>query len=77
MVILDLSIVNVALEPGLPRVPLVIEHDARRDTHGVVVCRGGDPPTAPDFAQHTDQVLSGLGFSNEQIARLRADGVVV
>ena len=38
---------------------------------------GGDPPVAPDFAQHTDQVLSGLGCTREEIARLRDDGVVV
>jgi crotonobetainyl-CoA:carnitine CoA-transferase CaiB-like acyl-CoA transferase len=38
---------------------------------------GGDPPVAPDFAQHTDQVLSGLGCSREEIAQLRDDGVVV
>jgi crotonobetainyl-CoA:carnitine CoA-transferase CaiB-like acyl-CoA transferase len=38
---------------------------------------GGDPPVAPDFAQHTDQVLTGLGCSTEDIARLRAGGVVV
>jgi crotonobetainyl-CoA:carnitine CoA-transferase CaiB-like acyl-CoA transferase len=37
---------------------------------------GGDPPAAPDFAAHTDQVLTGLGCSMEEIARLRAGGVV-
>jgi crotonobetainyl-CoA:carnitine CoA-transferase CaiB-like acyl-CoA transferase len=32
------------------------------------------PP--PGFGEHTDTVLSGLGFSAAQIAQLRADGVV-
>jgi crotonobetainyl-CoA:carnitine CoA-transferase CaiB-like acyl-CoA transferase len=38
---------------------------------------GGDPPVAPDFAQHSDEVLSGLGCSAEEIATLRASGIVV
>ena len=30
----------------------------------------------PRFGQHTDEVLKGLGYSDADIARLRADGVV-
>jgi crotonobetainyl-CoA:carnitine CoA-transferase CaiB-like acyl-CoA transferase len=37
---------------------------------------GGDPPPAPDFGQHTDEVLTELGRSAEDIAGLRARGVV-
>jgi crotonobetainyl-CoA:carnitine CoA-transferase CaiB-like acyl-CoA transferase len=37
---------------------------------------GGDPPPAPRFAQHTDQVLSELGLSAERIASLRAAGTI-
>jgi crotonobetainyl-CoA:carnitine CoA-transferase CaiB-like acyl-CoA transferase len=36
----------------------------------------GDPPPAPDFAVHTDEVLGELGCSPEEIARLRRAGVV-
>jgi crotonobetainyl-CoA:carnitine CoA-transferase CaiB-like acyl-CoA transferase len=37
----------------------------------------GDPPAAPDFAEHTDAVLGEIGCSAEEIVRLRAAGVVV
>jgi crotonobetainyl-CoA:carnitine CoA-transferase CaiB-like acyl-CoA transferase len=37
----------------------------------------GDPPPAPDFAQHTDAILGEIGCSAEEIARLRTAGVVV
>lgn len=36
----------------------------------------GDPPRAPDFAEHTNQVLGELGCSAEDIARYRAAGIV-
>jgi crotonobetainyl-CoA:carnitine CoA-transferase CaiB-like acyl-CoA transferase len=36
----------------------------------------GDPPKAPDFAAHTDEVLTELGTSGAEIARLRAAGVI-
>jgi len=31
----------------------------------------------PYLGQHTDEILSGLGYSPEQIAQLREKGVVV
>jgi crotonobetainyl-CoA:carnitine CoA-transferase CaiB-like acyl-CoA transferase len=37
---------------------------------------GGDPPLAPRFAQHTDDVLQELGFSQDKINDLRAAGTV-
>lgn len=36
----------------------------------------GDPPRAPDFAEHTDAVLAELGCSTAEIDRLRTAGVV-
>jgi crotonobetainyl-CoA:carnitine CoA-transferase CaiB-like acyl-CoA transferase len=36
----------------------------------------GNPPRAPDFAEHTDQILGELGCGAEDIARYRAAGVV-
>ena len=36
----------------------------------------GDPPAAPDFAAHTDEVLGELGLTLDDIARLRGSGVV-
>jgi crotonobetainyl-CoA:carnitine CoA-transferase CaiB-like acyl-CoA transferase len=38
--------------------------------------RAGDPPLAPDFGQHTDAILDELGLAAEDVARLRAAGVV-
>ena len=37
---------------------------------------GGDPPPAPHFAQHTDEVLGELGISPQRITELRAGGII-
>jgi crotonobetainyl-CoA:carnitine CoA-transferase CaiB-like acyl-CoA transferase len=37
---------------------------------------GGDPPPAPRFAEHTDEVLTELGLSPERIASLRTAGTI-
>jgi len=37
---------------------------------------GGDVPRAPDFGEHTDEILDALGFEPAEIERLRAAGVV-
>jgi crotonobetainyl-CoA:carnitine CoA-transferase CaiB-like acyl-CoA transferase len=37
---------------------------------------GGVPGRAPDYGQHTDAVLSDLGYPPEQIARYRESGVI-
>jgi len=37
---------------------------------------GGEPAPAPDFAQHTDSVLSEIGCDAAEIARLRAAGTI-
>jgi len=36
----------------------------------------GDPPRAPDFAEHTDQILTELGYSREDIHDYRQRGTV-
>jgi crotonobetainyl-CoA:carnitine CoA-transferase CaiB-like acyl-CoA transferase len=36
----------------------------------------GDPPPAPDYAAHTDEVLRELGYSEDRIAELRATSTV-
>lgn len=37
----------------------------------------GDPPRAPDFAEHSDEILRGLGCSAEEIEQYKANGVVI
>ena len=36
----------------------------------------GDPPPAPDFAEHTDSVLQEVGYSPADLDRLRAAGMI-
>ncbi|HEY3943096.1 MAG TPA: CoA transferase [Acidimicrobiales bacterium] len=48
----------------IPVPPILFDEDA------------GDPPPAPDFAAHTDEVLREIGFDEEAIAKLRASGAV-
>jgi crotonobetainyl-CoA:carnitine CoA-transferase CaiB-like acyl-CoA transferase len=38
---------------------------------------GGEPPRAPDFAEHTDAILQDLGLRQDEIAALRATGAIV
>ena len=37
----------------------------------------GDVPRAPDFAEHSDEILRDLGCSSEEIGRFKESGVVV
>jgi crotonobetainyl-CoA:carnitine CoA-transferase CaiB-like acyl-CoA transferase len=36
----------------------------------------GDIRRAPDFCEHTDEVLSEIDYTPEDLARLRADGAI-
>jgi len=37
---------------------------------------GGEPPRAPDFAEHTDAILRELGLGGDEIAALKAKGAI-
>jgi crotonobetainyl-CoA:carnitine CoA-transferase CaiB-like acyl-CoA transferase len=57
--------------PGLPRKAPIMETPFRMSaTPGTVRTR------APTIGEHTDLILSGLGYDNQQIAELRRQGVV-
>ena len=36
----------------------------------------GDPPRAPDFAEHTDELLGALGCDAADLKRLRTAGII-
>lgn len=37
---------------------------------------GGDPPLAPDFGQHTDEILREIGLDGDEVRDLRTSGVI-
>jgi crotonobetainyl-CoA:carnitine CoA-transferase CaiB-like acyl-CoA transferase len=37
---------------------------------------GGDPPRAPDFGEHSDEVMAELGYDAAEIARYRSAGII-
>ena len=37
---------------------------------------GGEPPRAPEFAEHTDEILGELGIEDAERTRLKESGVV-
>ncbi len=37
----------------------------------------GDPPRAPDFGEHSEEILSELGYAADDIARYRDTGIIV
>jgi crotonobetainyl-CoA:carnitine CoA-transferase CaiB-like acyl-CoA transferase len=49
---------------SLPVPPILFDEEA------------GDPPRAPDFGEHTDEVLGEIGYPTDEIARLRAARVI-
>jgi crotonobetainyl-CoA:carnitine CoA-transferase CaiB-like acyl-CoA transferase len=58
---------DVAYQTGtvrLPVPPILFDEEA------------GDPPLAPDFAQHTDEVLAEIGYDEREISGLRDAGVI-
>ena len=58
---------TVQYPPGpihLPVPPVLFDEEA------------GDIDRAPDFCEHTDEVLSEAGYTPEDLGRLRADGVI-
>jgi crotonobetainyl-CoA:carnitine CoA-transferase CaiB-like acyl-CoA transferase len=49
----------------LPAPPILFDEEA------------GDPPRAPDYAEHTDEILAELGYDGTTIDLLRSGGTVV
>ena len=56
--------------PGLPAPAPIIEPGAR---FSKTPSLRGRPPTV---GEHTDEILAGIGYSADEIARLHAEGVV-
>jgi len=56
--------------PGLPEPAPIIEPGAR---FSKTPSLRGRPPTV---GEHTDEILAGIGYSKDEIAQLRAEGVV-
>jgi formyl-CoA transferase len=60
---------EAALADGTPiRIPGVVPR--------LVDTPGGTEWLGPGLGEHTDEVLAGLGYDPERIARLRADGAI-
>lgn len=59
--------------PGHPLVPDLRLIDLPVSRDGMRAERYGPPPL---FGQHTDEVLASLGYTHDDIAKLRADGVI-
>lgn len=57
--------------PGLPKPAPIVETPFRMSASDVSFKR-----RAPTLGEHTDQILASLNYSEADIARLRADGVV-
>ena len=78
-----LSMKEIANEPSLRETGTVVEVD--HPTRGKYLSVGNpikmsDSPTevtrSPLLGEHTEEVLSQLGFSTEEVARMRAEGAV-
>lgn len=78
-----LQLTEIAGDPHLNARGIVVEED--HPVHGRFLTIGspirvtGEAPTlrsAPSHGQHTDEVLISLGFTNDQVERLRRDRVI-
>ena len=57
--------------------PQIGQYRAMKDPIKFTETPGPAPMPAPTFGQHSDEILTGCGYSAEEIAALRQRGVVL
>ena len=78
------SVSEMLRDPHIRHRQMVVEmedgHGNRRQTLGNPIKLSDTPPTLrtpnPDLGQHTDAVLTDLGYTKDDLAGLRARGVI-
>lgn len=63
---------KTVLYPGVPKPAPIVDHPIRYSKTAV-----GEFKRAPTLGEHTDEVLSEIGYSADEISRLKTNGVIL